>query len=193
MSDASAQYIVNILIAGGIGFILTIIWCIFTYNRFVRIKANVRESWSNIDVQLKRRHDLIPQLVEVAKGYAKHEKSLFETVAQARHNAVNRLEALQSNDLAERELVETVNRMMLLAEDYPELKADQHFRMLQKELALTEDRIAACRRFYNANVREHNVMIETFPSKFIANGPLLSYFEVSEVETLLPSAEINSA
>jgi LemA protein len=148
------------LLAGG--------WAIATYNRFARLGQHVKESWSGVDVELKRRHDLVPNLVETVKGYAKHERETLEMVVAARARALAAGEALRERVQSEGELDRSLGRLMALSESYPELKADRHFLELQRELALTEDRIAASRRFYNANVRELNALRVEFPSNLVA-------------------------
>ncbi|MFM2163787.1 MAG: hypothetical protein RL325_224 [Planctomycetota bacterium] len=145
-----------------------LIWFIATYNRFARLGQLVKESWSGVDVELKRRHDLVPNLVATVKGYAKHEKETLELVVSARAKAVQAGDALRERVDGETELSRSLTRLIALAESYPELKADRHYLELQRELSLTEDRIAASRRFFNANVRELNALRVEFPSNLIA-------------------------
>ena len=156
---------------------IVLIWWITTYNRGVRLRALIQEARSNIDVQLKRRHDLIPQIVEVVKGYAKHEQDLFARIATARTQAVQNLTDLKSGYEDEEPLVQATNRLVALIESYPEIKADKNFKALFDELTQTEDRIAAARRFYNGNVREWNTLIESIPSAWVVQGPPAYYFE----------------
>lgn len=161
---------------------VAIIWIVATFNKGVRLQQTVRESRANIDVQLKRRHELIPQLVAVVKSYANHEQGIFVAIAEARAKASASLNDVKSGYEDESELIHAVNKMMAVVEGYPELKADQHFAALQKELANTEDRIAAARRFYNANCRAWNVFREAFPSSMLVSGPPAYYFEVEGLE-----------
>ncbi len=156
-----------ILVPLGILVFLTL-WVVLNYNALVRIRQQVRESWSGIDTELKRRYDLIPNLVETVKGYAAHEREVLQSLTDARARAVasdGRPEA-QAQD--EKALVESMNRLLAVVESYPDLKANQHYLQLQQELANTEDRIQAARRFFNANVRDLNTRIEVFPSNLIA-------------------------
>ena len=158
-------------IAIGVGLLL-LLWVFGNYNAFVRLRNHIRESWTNIDVQLKRRYDLIPNLVSTVKGYAKHEKELFERVIEARNQA----KAKNGRAKYEQPMVQNLRQMLALAEAYPDLKADKHYLALQEELTDTEDRIAAARRFYNANVRDYNTRREAVPSNVIAS--LFSFREM---------------
>jgi len=137
------------------------------FNRLVGLKNRTDEAWSDIDVQLKRRHDLIPNLVETVKGYAKHEKELFERVTQARTEAM-KSKGLVDKAKAENQITEALKSVFAIAENYPNLKANENFVELQKEITDTEDKIQASRRFYNANVRDLNIVIESFPSNVVA-------------------------
>jgi LemA protein len=147
---------------------LPLLWAILTYNRFARLGQHVKESWSGVDVELKRRHELVPNLVETVKGYAKHERETLERVVAARARAMAAGGQLQQRIDGESELGRSLGRLLALSESYPELKSDRHFLELQRELSLTEDRIAASRRFYNANVRELNSLLIQFPSNLVA-------------------------
>ena len=144
----------------------------------------VKEAWSDIDVQLKRRYDLIPNIVESVKGYATHEKEVFEKVTAARSQAMQA--AGGANKMAaENQLSQTLKSLFAVAENYPELKANQNFLQLQTELVDTEDKIQAARRFYNGNVRDYNIAIQTFPSNIIAGVFVFKaepLFETSEPE-----------
>jgi len=157
-----------ILIAGGVVALVLLLWFLGTFNGLVRLRQHVRESWHNIDVQLKRRYDLIPNLVETVKGYAKHERELLERLMRERAKARANEGSVASQEADERPLVRTLTQVIALAERYPELKADMHFHELQEELVDTEDRIAAARRFFNANVRDYNTRCEVFPSSIVA-------------------------
>ncbi|MEM8884780.1 MAG: LemA family protein [Planctomycetota bacterium] len=152
-----------------IGVLLVILlWFFGTYNGLVRLRNHMRESWHNIDVQLKRRYDLIPNLVSTVKGYAKHEQELLERVMRERAKAHENHGSVASQEADERPLVRSLGRLIALQEAYPDLKADTQFLALQEELVDTEDRIAAARRFFNANVRDYNSRCETMPSAIVA-------------------------
>ncbi len=148
------------------------IWFIVVYNGLVTLKNRVDEAWSDIDVQLKRRYDLIPNLVETVKGYATHERELFEKVTQARAQAMGAQTPGQKAE-AENILSGTLKSLFAVAENYPQLRAAENFLELQRELTDTEDKIQASRRFYNGNVRDFNIKIEVFPDMIIAN--MLAY------------------
>jgi LemA protein len=151
------------------------------------LRNHISESWSDIDVVLKRRHDLIPNLVETVKGYAAYEQGVLERVIEARNRAVAAVGSVGEQASSEGELVHSVNRLLATAEAYPDLKASAQFLALQKELADTEDRIAAARRFYNANVREYNTMLETFPSSMLSGGAQpAQFFEVDNLAVREP-------
>ncbi|PIR73843.1 MAG: hypothetical protein COU40_00395 [Candidatus Moranbacteria bacterium CG10_big_fil_rev_8_21_14_0_10_35_21] len=157
----------------GIGLILVVVavavvlWAVAMYNGLIRLKNRVNEAWSDIDVQLKRRYDLIPNLVNTVKGYAIHEKQLFENVTKARTSAMN-AGAGESKAQAENMLTGALKSLFAVTENYPDLKANQNFLELQKELADTENKIQASRRFYNGNVRDFNTKIEVFPTNVFA-------------------------
>jgi LemA protein len=137
------------------------------YNGMVRARNRVDESWSGIDVQLKRRHDLIPNLVETVKGYAAHEKEVFEAVTQARAAAMGAQTPAQSA-AAEGALTGALGRLFAVAEAYPQLRATENFQQLQAELTNTEDQISGARRIYNGNVQDYNTRIQTFPGAVFA-------------------------
>ena len=145
------------------------LWIIAAFNGLVILKNRAKEAWADIDVQLKRRYDLIPNLVEAVKGYATHERELFEKVTEARASAMNAT-GLQAKDNAENALSGTLKSLFAVAENYPELKASQNFLALQNELTDTEDKIQAARRFYNTNVRDLNIKIQSFPANLIASS-----------------------
>ena len=186
--------IVIILIAIGVPLLILGVWVIVTYNRFVRLRQHIRESWSDIDVELKRRYELIPNLVETVKGYASHEQSTLEMIVNARNKAIANHGNASDQALDESAMLIGLKRLFAVVEDYPELKADAHFLALQKELSLTEDRIAASRRFYNANVREMNQIRGAFPTNIVANVfsfELESFFELSsEAERVVPTIDL---
>ncbi|PIP21626.1 MAG: hypothetical protein COX39_01940 [Candidatus Nealsonbacteria bacterium CG23_combo_of_CG06-09_8_20_14_all_40_13] len=137
------------------------------YNSLVTLKNRAEEAWSDIDVQLKRRYDLIPNLVETVKGYAKHEKELFENVTKARTAAIG-AESVKDQEKAENILTSTLKSLFAVAENYPNLKASENFQKLQDELTDTENKIEAARRFYNTNVRDLNIKIEVLPNSMVA-------------------------
>jgi LemA protein len=171
--------------------LIVLIWIVVTSNRINQLRNLIKESWSDIDVQLKRRHDLIPNLVETVKGYATHEQTVLDRVMQARSMAMAPAANTSEVIAQETALVTALNGLMVRVEAYPQLKASAHFLALQQELANTEDRIAAARRFYNANVRDFNTMCQSFPSSVIANSKNLSpvpFFEVDSVAARDPVA-----
>lgn len=145
-----------------------LIWAIGTYNGLVRLRNLVQEAWRQIDVELHRRHDLIPNLIETVKGYAAHERGVFEEVTRARAIAAAPGASPAEQAQQENVLTQALGRLFAVAENYPVLRASENFQQLQQELTNTEDRIAAGRRFYNANVRELNTRVESFPSNIIA-------------------------
>ncbi|MBD3282288.1 MAG: LemA family protein [Candidatus Portnoybacteria bacterium] len=162
--------------------VLILIWAIASYNRFVVLKNRAQEAWSDIDVQLKRRHNLIPNLIETVKGYAKHERETLDSVTEARAKAVN-AEGVEEKKNAENALSNTLKSLFAVAENYPDLKANANFLELQRELSDTENKIQAARRFYNTNVRDLNVRVEKFPSRLIAGifgFKKRDFFEIEE-------------
>jgi LemA protein len=148
--------------------VLLLLYGVSVYNKLVRLRVLVEEAWSGINVQLKKRHDLIPNLVETVKGYATHEKETFENVTQARANAMQATD-VKSQEAAENNLNNALVKLLAVAEQYPELKANQNFLQLQNQLSVIESDIEKSRRYYNGTVREKNIMIDTFPSNIIAN------------------------
>ena len=164
--------------------VVAALWIVAAYNGLVTLKNRAKEAWSDIDVQLKRRYDLIPNLVETVKGYATHEKELFEKVTQARASAIS-AQGMQQKAEAENQLSNTLKSLFAVAESYPDLKASNNFLELQRELSDTENKIQAARRFYNTNVRDLNIKIESFPSNVIANMfnfKQMELFEAAEGE-----------
>jgi len=157
----------TIIFALGFLFLLTI-WVVGMFNSLVRLRQQCRESWSAIDTELRRRYDLIPNLVETVKGYARHEREVLQAVTEARAKAAASTGSPSSQASDENALVGTMRQLFGVIERYPDLKASQNFLKLQTELANTEDRIQAARRFYNANVRDMNTKVEVFPSNVIA-------------------------
>jgi LemA protein len=162
--------------------VLLVIYAIVTFNSLVRLRNQAEEAFSDIDVQLKRRHDLIPNLVETVKGYAAHERQVFENVTAARASAVA-ASGPEDQARAENQLTGALRQLFAVAENYPDLKASQNFLELQNELTDTEDKIQASRRFYNMTVRDLNVKIEQFPSSAVArfaNARQREFFEMEE-------------
>jgi len=155
---------------------LLVLWVIFAYNRFITLVNRAKEAWSDIDVQLKRRYYLIPNLVNTVKGYATHESSAFEKVTQARAAAMG-AGTLADKSQAELGLTGALKSIFAIAEAYPELKANTNFVELQRELSDTENKIQSSRRFYNGTVRDLNTSVETFPNNLIA-----SFFKFAKME-----------
>jgi len=149
--------------------LLPLIFVITTYNTLVALKNHISEAWSDVDTELKRRYDLIPNLVETVKGYAKHEQETLEHVIELRNQCASDHGSIHHQEGTEKELVAGVQKLLAVSEAYPDLKADRNFMQLQKELVNTEDRIQAARRFYNGNVRDYRNKCEAFPSNIIAN------------------------
>lgn len=159
-----------------------VLWFAGSYNGLVRKKNRGKEAWSDIDVQLKRRYNLIPNLVQTVKGYASHERELFQKVTEARSQAMG-AQGMKDKAQAENMLTETLKSLFAVSENYPDLKASQNFLELQRELRDTEDKIQAARRFYNSNVRDLNIKIESFPSNIVAqifNFKKMELFEIEE-------------
>ena len=157
--------------------VVLVLWVVFIYNGFITLRTRAGEAWADIEVQLKRRYDLIPNLVNTVKGYAKHESSAFENVTKARTQAMASGGSLTDKAGAENMLSGALKSVFAIAEAYPDLKANQNFLGLQNELSDTENKIQAARRFYNGNVRDLNIKIESFPSNILAN---ISHFTKME-------------
>ena len=166
--------------------VVVILWFVFTYNRLITLRNRTKEAWSDIDVQLKRRYNLIPNLVETVKGYAAHERELFEKVTEARTKAMGATN-LKEKAEAENALSSTLKTLFAVAENYPQLRASENFLELQRELRDTEDKIQAARRFYNTNVRDLNIKIESFPAKIVAS--LFGFKKMDFFETEEPAAK----
>jgi LemA protein len=176
-------------VCGGLiclGLVVLAFWAIASYNKLVRQRNQVQASWAQIDVQLKRRYDLIPNLVETVKGYAAHEKGTLDAVIQARNGAVAASGSGPAGRAeAENMLTQTLGRLFALAEAYPNLKANENFMALQSELTGTEDKIAYSRQFYNSAVQTFNTSIQSFPTNIIAgmgSFKLADFFETAEGE-----------
>lgn len=172
----------SLLVILGLG-AAVLLWLAFNYNHLVRVRQHVRESWADIDTELKRRYDLVPNLVETVKGYAAHERELFDRVTQARARAVASTGSPGRQAADERPLVDVMRQLLAVAESYPALQASEHFLALQKELAATENRIQRARRYFNANVRELNTRVEVFPSNIVARMFGFRREEFFEVES----------
>lgn len=165
----------------GLGIIL-LLAVVVMYNRFVTLRNRIDNAWSQIDVQLRRRYDLIPNLVETVKGYATHEREVFQRVTEARASMASATTVAEQGE-AQNMISGALKSLFAVAEAYPELKANQNFMMLQEELAGTESKIAFARQFYNDNVMQYNTMIQSFPARLIA-GPFgfteREYFAMEE-------------
>ena len=164
-----------------VAIVALVLWLIGVFNGLIRLKNRTQEAFADIDVQLKRRHDLIPNLVETVKGYATHERELFEKVTQARSQAIN-AKGVAEKGKAENMLSETLKSIFAVAENYPDLKASQNFLQLQDELSDTENKIQASRRFYNGNVRDFNTKIEVFPNNLVAGTLGFKQFEFFQAD-----------
>ncbi len=149
--------------------VVIVLWAVFAYNGFVTLTNRVREAWSDIDVQLKRRYDLIPNLVATVKGYAAHEAGTLEKVTEMRTRAMNASTPTAKAD-AENQLSGALKTLFAVSENYPNLKANENFAALQAELSDTENKIQAARRFYNSVVQDLNTRLQSFPSNLIGNG-----------------------
>lgn len=181
-----------IIVIGALA-LVALIGLAIMYNMLVGKRQMVRNGWADIDVQLKRRANLIPSLVETVKGYAAHERQLFEEITTKRTIAVQAGDDAKERGAAESALSRPVGRLMAVAEDYPDLKASDNFRQLQEELSDTESKIEMARRFYNGAVREMNTLAESFPSNLIA-GPFgfrhADYFEIETADRAVPSVDL---
>lgn len=172
---------------------VVVVWGIWAYNRFVSLTQRAMEAWADIDVQLKRRYDLIPNLIESVKGYASHERGTLDSVTEARAKATQvhvdpsniTPEQIQAMAAAEGALTNSLGKLLAIAENYPDLKANENFVELQRELTDTENKIQASRRFYNGNVRDLGIALQSFPSNLIGNMfnfKEREYFELGEGE-----------
>ncbi len=178
------------LIVFGALVVLPLVWAVVNFNRMVCAGQHMRESWSDIDVEMKRRYELIPNLVATVKGYAAHERAVLDEVIALRNKAMSNHGRANEQAVDETALQIGMRRLFAVVESYPQLRADTHFLGLQQELANTEDRIAAARRFYNGNVREMNQLCEAFPTNLLAAAVgfrVQDYFELnSDVERIVP-------
>jgi LemA protein len=167
----------SILVVAGLLLLVVCFWIVTASNRFARLEALIRESWANVDVALKRRHDLIPNLVETVKAHAAHESEVLERVVAARNQAIS------GGPQDENELARSVSVLLARTEAYPNLRSSVSFLGLQQELVNTEDRIAAARRFYNANVRDYNTALESFPSNLLAGDRKpKEFYEIDSID-----------
>lgn len=148
--------------------VIALLYGVSIYNRLVKLKNLVQEAWSSIDVMLKKRHDLIPNLVETVKGYATHERETLDSVTRARTQAIG-ANSVEAKEAAEKNLNQAMMNLFAVAEQYPDLKANANFQQLQAELSSIENDIEKSRRYYNGTVRENNTLVESFPSNIIAN------------------------
>ncbi len=168
---------------------LVVLYGVVIYNKLVRFRTLVEEAWSGINVQLKKRHDLIPNLMETVKGYATHERETFESVTRARTSAIQ-AQDVKTQEVAENQLSGALMRLMAISERYPELKSNQNFMQLQEQLGIIETDIEKSRRYYNGAVRQKNITIDTFPSNMVANMfsfDKSAFFELeSEAEKAVP-------
>jgi LemA protein len=173
--------VIGIIVLLGLGLVVS-------YNRFVSQRTLIKNAWANIDTELRRRYDLIPNLVETVKGYASHEREVFEEVARTRSMAASTTGSPAQQAAAEGPFVAALGKLFAVAENYPELKANQNFLALQSELSNTEDRIQASRRFYNANVQGYNRRVQSFPSVLVARSFGFKEEEFFEIEPALRAA-----
>ena len=169
------------LIIAFVVLIVLVLWIVKIYNGLIKLKVRTNEAWSDIDVQLKRRYDLIPNLINTVKGYAIHERELFENVTKARANAMN-AQNPEEKAGAENMLSGALKSLFAVSENYPDLKANENFLELQRELSDTENKIQASRRFYNGNVRDLNTKIQIFPDSIVANMLKIGKREFFEIE-----------
>lgn len=174
--------------------VLLALVAVYLFNRLVRMRARTQEAWSNIDVELKRRHDLIPNLVSTAQGYAAHERGVFEEVTRARAAAITAAQTGNPTRMAGAEdtLTTAVNRLLAVAENYPQLKAVDVFLNLQEQLTTTEDKVEFSRRFYNGNVRDFNTALQRFPTNIF--GAMMgfqpfAFFSADESDRAVPNVQ----
>ncbi|MEY2588128.1 MAG: LemA protein [Acidimicrobiaceae bacterium] len=169
--------------------VVVVAWGLLSYNRFVRQRQLIDNAWSNVDTELKRRYELIPNVVATVKGYAAHERDTLEAVVKARAAAVAVTGDAEAQAKQENVLVDALKQLLALREAYPDLKANEQFLDLQAQLVTTEDRIQAARRLYNANVRDYNTRVESFPSALIAGIGKFSKAEWFELEPAIRDAD----
>lgn len=173
--------------------LVPLLWFVVQYNSLVTLRNYITESWSNVDTELKRRYDLLPNLVATVKGYAAHEREVLERVVDLRNRCAANHGPVADQARDEGQLVEALKRLFVLVENYPQLKADQHFLKLQGELINTENRIQAARRFYNGNVRDYRNKCESFPSNLVAglfHFPPHDFFSVPPSVAEVPDVDL---
>lgn len=171
--------------------ILFIMWLILTYNKLIKLRILSEQAWSDVDVQLKRRHDLIPNLVETVKGYASHERKTLEEIVKLRNSAIGAI-STEEKIQAENMLTKALRQLFALAENYPDLKASANFQSLQEELARIEETISQARRYFNAVIRDYNTAIAIFPNNLIAGLLGFSskiFFETEEEQRAVPQVK----
>ena len=181
------------LLCVGLALLVPLIYLALLYNRLVSVRNHCAEAWHNIDTELKRRYDLVPNLVQCVKGYAAHEREVLEQVTRLREEAMANEGTPEEQAASENKLVGALNDLYVRIEAYPDLKASANFLHLQTELVNTEDRIQAARRFYNGNVREMNNLVQMFPTNLIAQMfgfGLREYFQVEEAHRAVPAASV---
>jgi LemA protein len=186
------EAIVPLVVLGAL-LLLPLLYVVVTYNALVALRNYIRDAWSNVDTELKRRYDLIPNLVATVKGYAAHEREVLEQVTQLRAQCMASTGRPEDQAVDENQLVAALQRLLAVVENYPQLKADQHFLQLQRELVNTEDRIQAARRFYNGNVRDYRNKCQTFPSSLVAGAfgfEPQDYFQVPPSVREVPDARV---
>lgn len=172
---------------------LAALWIVFLYNRLITLRNRLKEAWADIDVQLRRRYDLIPNLIETVKGYAAHERGVFERVTEARTRAMGAKTPAEHGQ-AENMLTGALKTLFAVSENYPQLQASQNFLELQRELRDTEDKIQAARRFYNTNVRDYNIRIQSFPDMIFARTfgfKQEEFFELEEGSDAKEAVKVN--
>ncbi|MBE7503751.1 MAG: LemA family protein [Verrucomicrobiales bacterium] len=183
----------EILLVLGAVLLVPAVYVIVQYNGLVGLRNHIAEAWSNVDTELKRRYDLIPNLVATVQGYAAHERALLERVTELRNRCLGNQGPVPDQARDELQLVDALKQLLVRVEAYPELKADQHFLELQRELVNTEDRLQAARRFYNGNVRDYRNKCETFPSSVVAGlfgFPPASFFSVPPAVREVPDVDL---
>lgn len=176
-------------------FLLPVLYVVVTYNALVALRNHIKDAWANIDTELKRRYDLIPNLVATVKGYATHEREVFERITQLRAQCMASHASHAEQAADESQLVAALQRLMAVVENYPQLKADRNYLQLQQELVNTEDRIQAARRFFNGNVRDYRNKCQTFPSSAVAGMfgfEPEDFFNVEPSVREVPSAEFGA-
>jgi LemA protein len=184
-----------LLVIVGIAVLAPVLFVIIQFNQLVGLRNYIRNAWGNIDTELQRRYELIPNLVATVQGYAAHERQVLQSVTTLRARCVANQGSPETQAADERQLVAALQQLWAVAENYPDLKANQHFLQLQRELVNTEDRIQAARRFYNGNVRDYQTKCQSFPSNLVAQlfgFKPAEYFTVSPSVREVPDVEFNS-